>query len=147
MTEPDAPQRSQEFKDGASALLRARLEETLDEVLTALPRSKQPAWFQRYDDQRIAGTPGASPFLIVVHVMSSEGEGPNPLLIEALRYYGERGTLAYPKGWARVLRAVNQGIDANLIPTTPEQQEEARAVLAGLVEAEQGALTDGEDRG
>lgn len=139
MTAPETPRLSQEVKDGASALLLKRLEEALDDSLASLPRTQQPPWFQRHDDQRAAGTPGASPYPIVMRIMSSEGDGPNPLLIEALRYYGERRTMANPKGWARVLRAVNQGIDANLIPSTPEQQHEAREVLAHLVEADQAA--------
>jgi len=147
VTGPDTPRLTQEAKDATSEALLVRLATTIDEVLASMPCAQQPGWFQRYDDQRAAGIPGASPFAIVVHVLTSEGEGPNLLLIEALRYYGERRTLANPKGWARVLRAVNQGIDANVIPSTPEQQKEAREVLTRLAGAEQAASENGDERG
>lgn len=57
---------------------------------------------------------------------------PNPILVLARTYRGERLTMNNPKGWDHVLRTVEQYLLAFPECGTPQQIEDARKVLKRL---------------
>ena len=65
---------------------------------------------------------------------------PNPILVDARRYYAERRNMGNPKGWAHVLRKVDYAIATSMpwSDATEEHAIHARRVLSRLANPTEG---------